>query len=180
MLFVAQLKFVSIELNIYQRSRFIHFDSMIVENDIKRVKFYEIDFLINKREIARRELEYLIRWKEFDSAYNEWRNISKFEDVITLIKDYELIMQNIIFLFNQLILFFISQQEFFSTVSFIKRLKLFFASSKQKKSVVSIKKKIFIDKSRLSKINQKIMISWKFFTIQSFFLSTFRITISIE
>ena len=74
---------------------------------------------------------------------------------MNLIKDYELIMQDIIFLFDRLILFFISQQKFFSIASLIKRLKLFFVSSTQK----AIKKKIFIDKSRLSKTNQKIMIS---------------------
>ena len=166
---IAQLKLVSIESNFYQRSRFIHLDSMFVENDIKWVKFYEIDFLINKREIARRRSKYLIRWKEYESAYNEWRNISKFENVMNLMKNYESIMRDIIFLFDRLILFFISQQKSSSTVSFIKRLKLSFASSKQK----TIKKKISIDKSRLSKINQKIMISWKSFTTQSF-------TVSIE
>ena len=150
-LFVAQLKFASIESNFYQRSRFIHSDSMFVENDIKRVKFYEIDFLINKREIARRESEYLIRWKKYDSAYDEWRNISKFENVMNLIKNYELIMQDIIFLFDRLILsftsqqksFFTSQQKFSSTVSFIKRLKLSFVSSKQKEFAISIKKNIY-------------------------------------
>ena len=131
--FVTQLKIASIESNLYQRSRFIHFDSMFVENDTKRVKFYEIDFLINKREIARRESEYLIRWKEYESAYNEWRNISKFEDVMNLIKDYELIMQDTIFLSNRLILFFISQQKFSSIASFIRRLKLFFVSSSRKR-----------------------------------------------
>ena len=180
MLSVAQLKLVSIESNFYQRSQSIHSDSIFVENDIKRVKFYEIDFLINKCEIARRELKYLIRWKEYDSAYDEWWNISEFEDVMNLIKDYELVMQDIIFLFDRLILLFISQQKFSFIVSFIMRLRLSFASSKQKKFAISIEKKISIDKSRLSKTNQKIMISWKSFTTQSFSVSTFRTTISIE
>ena len=40
-------------------------------------------------------------------------------------------------------------------------------SSKQKKSDTISIKKIFIDKSRLFKINQKTLISWKFFTKSS-------------
>ena len=78
---------------------------------------------------------------------------------MNLIKDYELVMQDIIFLFDRLILLFISQQKFSFIVSFIMRLRLSFASSKQKKFAISIEKKISIDKSRLSKTNQKIMIS---------------------
>ena len=133
--FVAQLKFVSFESNFYQRFRFNHFDSMFVENDIQRVKFYEIDFLINKREFARREFKYLIRWKEYDFEYDEWRNISKLKNVMNLIKNYEQIIIEIIFLFDRFINTYTSSR---FVASFIRRLKLFLTSQKIVVVVVSI------------------------------------------
>ena len=125
---VAQLKFVSSKSDFYQRSRFNHFDSIFVEDNIQRVKSYKIDFLINKRATTRRELKYLIRWKEYESKYDEWRNISKFNDVMNLIKNYEQVLIETIFLFDRLELFFTSSQSV-SVFSFIRRLKLFFTLS---------------------------------------------------
>lgn len=95
---IAQLKSSSSsKFDSYNRERFNHSTFVFVEDDFKRVKLYEIERLINKREIARDD-EYLLRWKEYDLEWNEWRNLSKLENVMNLIKKYESIMQEVLFL----------------------------------------------------------------------------------
>ena len=57
----------SFEADFFRRSRFIQSDSVFVENDIFRVKFYEIERLINKKKFTREKKKYLVRWKEYES-----------------------------------------------------------------------------------------------------------------
>ena len=62
MLLVAQLKFVSLlEINFFQRKRLDYSNFIFVEENIERVKFYKVKRLINRREIARKEIKYLVR-----------------------------------------------------------------------------------------------------------------------
>ena len=142
---VAQLKSVSSsDENFFNRQRFDHFDSIFVENDIHRVKFFEIQRLINKRQTVKRDSEYLMRWKTYKFEYDEWRNLSKLNNAMNLIKKYEKIIHVDIHLSDRLKLFFIdsSSKKQQQKTSLRKRLTLFsFASSKQKQSSSSSKKK---------------------------------------
>ena len=71
-LFIAQLKscFDS-TTNFFNRSRSNYSNSVFVEKNIERVKSYEIERLINKRQTKRRESKYLIRWKDYDSKHDD-------------------------------------------------------------------------------------------------------------
>ena len=85
-LFVTQLKSVSSSMkNFFNRSRLNQSDSVFVEKDTNQVKSWEIEKLINKRQIKRRDDEYLVRWKDWDSQYDEWRNLSEFDDAQNLV-----------------------------------------------------------------------------------------------
>ena len=101
--FVTQLKscFDSVA-NFFSRSRSNHFDFVFVEEDIERVKSYEIERLINKRQTKRRETKYLMRWRDYDFENDDWRNLSKLDDVMNLIRKYEKVIRNITFLFERI------------------------------------------------------------------------------
>ena len=62
---------------------------LIVEDDIDQVKSFEIDRLISKKQTKRREIEYLIRWRDYDLENDAWRNLSKLSNAKELMKDYE-------------------------------------------------------------------------------------------
>ena len=147
---VVQLKFVSLfDENSFNRQRFDHFDSIFVENDIANVKFFEIERLINKRETIKRDFEYLIRWKDYEFQYNEWRNLSELSNAMNLIKKYKKVIHVNIHLSDWLKLFFIdssSSKNQQQKISLKKCLTLFFfVSSKQKSFSSSSIKKIFDD-----------------------------------
>jgi hypothetical protein len=94
-IFVAQLESCSDSVtNSYKRSHSNDSESVHVENDIDQVKFFEIESLINKRHSAIRESKYLVRWKDWKSQYDEWRNISELHNVMNLINEYENFMKN--------------------------------------------------------------------------------------
>ena len=160
--------FSSSSTNFFRRFKSNQSNFVYVENDSFLMKFFELKSILNKKKIAR-EIEYLMRWKKYESKHDVWRNLLELNNVMKLIKKYKNVIKKIVNrLFNRLLLkdksaslkFFISSKFF---VSF---------SSKQKKSIiVSIEKKIFIDKSRLFKINQKTLILWKFFTKSSSFVT---------
>jgi hypothetical protein len=73
-----------------------------MKEDIVKIKFYEINRLINRRTTARRETEYLIRWKEWESQYDEWKNISKLQNCFEFVNEYKKFMNKIIILFDRL------------------------------------------------------------------------------
>ena len=68
----------------------------------KKIKSYEIEKLINKRQTKRRKSKYLIRWRNYEFENDNWKNIFELDDVINLIRKYEKIIRNIIFLSNRL------------------------------------------------------------------------------
>ena len=150
---------------------------MFVENDIQRIKSYEIDFLISKRATTRRKSKYLIRWKEYESEYDEWRNISKFNDVMNLIKNYEQVLIEIIFLLDRLKLFFTSSQ-FVSVFSSIRRLKLSFTSQKFVSVVVSITTLILLNQRFVVVISLRKTLLDKFNQFTSFVNSSTSTSIS--
>ena len=99
---MTQLKSTFFDENFYRKSRFTHSDFIFVEENIELIKFFEIERLINKRQIARRDSEYFVRWLGYFSQFDEWRNFSKLEDAMNLIHDYEFVMKFAIFLFGRL------------------------------------------------------------------------------
>jgi hypothetical protein len=102
-IFIAQLESISNSIiDFYNRSRSNESKSIHVEEDIETIKSFKIEKLINKQITARRETKYLIRWKNYDSQYDEWRSILELENVSDLIIDYETIMKNFIFLSDRL------------------------------------------------------------------------------
>jgi hypothetical protein len=89
-IFVTQLKFCSNSVtNSYKRSRSNESKSVHIKDDIDQIKSFEIKRLINKRHSAIKESKYLVRWKDWDSQYDEWRNISELHNVMKLINEYE-------------------------------------------------------------------------------------------
>ena len=102
-LFIAQLESISaFSDDSFSRSRSNHSDFVFVESDIERVRFYEIDKLIDKRQTKRRNSEYLMRWKEYDVQFDEWRNLLELNDVMKLIRNYENAQNFIVHLFDRL------------------------------------------------------------------------------
>ena len=100
--FIVQLKscFDSIK-NFFRRHRFTQSNFVFVEEDIDLIKFFELKRIINKRMIARREVEYLVRWKNYDSEYDVWKNLSKLNDVMNLMQKYENSIRHMIDLFDR-------------------------------------------------------------------------------
>ena len=100
-LFVAQLKPVS-ENNFFNRSRSNHSKSIFVRDDTDKVKFYEIEEVVNKRLNDKRDTKYLIRWKEYDLEFDEWRNLSEMKNAMNLVREYKELMKQTNYLSSRL------------------------------------------------------------------------------
>jgi hypothetical protein len=100
----------------FHRSRSEESESIHMKKNIDKIKFFEIDKLINKQ-FMNREVEHLVRWKKYESQYDEWRSISKLQNVLKLINDYEKFMNNTIFLLNRLSRDKFVMKSFISTLS---------------------------------------------------------------
>ena len=102
-LFIVQLKLTSsLHNDFFRRSKSDHSKSIFVKSDIVNVKFFEMNRFINRRQIKRRELKYLIRWRDYESENDQWKNFSKLNDVMKLVKNYENAMQKIVTLSDKL------------------------------------------------------------------------------
>ena len=100
---VAQLKICStFNDDFYHKSRSNHSNSMYVESDTLIVKFFEIERFINRRKTVKRESEYLMRWKNYDSKHDVWRNLSKLNNVMNLIWKYENVINKNVTFFDRL------------------------------------------------------------------------------
>ena len=99
---MTQLKSTFFDENFYRKSKSIHSNFVFVEKNTELIKFFEIERLINKRQIARRDFEYFVRWLEYFSQFDEWRNFSKLKNAMNLIHDYEFVMKFAIFLSDRL------------------------------------------------------------------------------
>ena len=136
---VAQLKRCSSSsVDSFKRSRSNHSDFVFVNDDTINVKFFELSRIINKRMIKKRDVEYLIEWKSYESEHDVWRNLSKSENVMNFVREYEATMSQSI-LSNRLT----SSNEFTSSLS---------TSSSIIKSTKSAVKKIILRKSFKSTI----------------------------
>ena len=93
---VAQLKStLSLDSDFFKRFRSDHSNSIFVEKDIDIAKSYELKRILNKRTIKRereQSIEYLIKWKDYDSKFDKWMNIKDFQNVKELIEEYESII----------------------------------------------------------------------------------------
>ena len=175
-LFIAQLKscFDS-TTNFFNRSRSNYSNFVFVEKDIERVKFYEIEKLINKRQTKRRESKYLMRWKNYESKHDDWKNLSKLKDVERLVQKYEDVHQKIVTLFDRLKhnqTFVIA--EFNQRKSARRRLKITFVEQQQKltqlkKSFAKINKTI----TAVDSISRKTITTSFSFVTSSFFVISF-------
>ena len=102
-LFIAQLESISVSIeNFFKRHKIESFESIFVESDTNKIKFFEIERLMNKRQIARRDSKYLIRWKDCESENDDWKNFLELDNAQNLVDDYEKIKQRIFTLFDRL------------------------------------------------------------------------------
>ena len=62
--------------------------SIIMKSDTDTVKFYEIQKIIAKRSTTR-DVEYFVRWLEYESKHDVWRNLSKLQNAMNLMKDFD-------------------------------------------------------------------------------------------
>ena len=88
---IAQLK-PMFDTNSYNRYRSHHSAFVHMKEDTEVEKFYEVKKLINRR-IRRYEkknvTQYLIRWVEYESKYDEWKSLSTLNNFMTLMKVYD-------------------------------------------------------------------------------------------
>ena len=102
-LFVTQLKFVFLSMkNLFNRSHSNQSNFVFVKENTNQIKSWKIERFINKRQIKRRDDEYLVKWKSWNSQYDEWRNLSKFDDAQNLVQNYESALRFIVFLSKRL------------------------------------------------------------------------------
>ena len=89
---IAQLESTSVEADFYERSRFHYFDFIEIEDDTNQYKSYEIEKLVDKRIRRYNKIlvtQYLVRWIDYESKFDEWRSISKLQNFQNLIEQYE-------------------------------------------------------------------------------------------
>ena len=93
--FVIQLEFVfNKDIDYYNRSESNCLDEMKVENlsNIVYWKFYEVEKLIDRR-IRKFDrifvIQYLVKWREYDFEYDEWRFIITLNNVMNLVEVYK-------------------------------------------------------------------------------------------
>ena len=117
---VTQLKICpTSDDDFYHKSKSNHSNSMYVERDTLIVKFFEIERFINKRKIAKRESEYLMRWKSYDSEHDVWRNLSKLNNAMNLIWKYENVIDKTVTLFDRRIDSVVVSKSLFKKQSFV-------------------------------------------------------------
>ena len=92
---ITQLKSTSksAKSNSYNRSRSTHFLVIEMKENISQYQFYEIKKLMNRR-IRKYDktsiTQYLMRWLDYESKYDEWRSLSALKNNMKLIEQYEI------------------------------------------------------------------------------------------
>ena len=94
----------SSSIDLFKRSKSNHSNFVFVNDDTTNVKFFKLSRIINKRMIKKRNVEYLVEWKDYESKHDIWRNLSKLDNAMNLVDEYEAIMIQSI-LFDRLISF---------------------------------------------------------------------------
>ena len=91
---ITQLKFAFVNENLFRRSRSNYFVEIKIEKmfNTSWKKNYEIDNIIKCRQRRFEKIiitQYLIRWKKYESKYDEWKFIVKLVDFVEFIENYE-------------------------------------------------------------------------------------------
>ena len=91
---VTQLESVLADEDSYKRKRSNYSNEVKVEDilNISWMKFYEVEKLVDRRIRKYDQItikQYLLRWKDYDLEYNEWKSISALEKFLNLIEEYE-------------------------------------------------------------------------------------------
>jgi hypothetical protein len=89
-IFVTQFEFTSDDS--YKSFRSNHSDFVFVKRDTETYKFYEIERVLNKktRQYERIKMnQYLIRWKKYESEFDEWKSLANLQHCINLIEKFE-------------------------------------------------------------------------------------------
>ena len=76
----------------YQRPRPDYPDSIEIDGDTEEWKSWEVDRLLNKRQVTKGRgvaTEYLVRWKGWGSAYDQWMNIKDLGNARDLVREYD-------------------------------------------------------------------------------------------
>ena len=91
--FVTQLESISsLNSNFYKRFISDYSNSIFIEEDIETMRSYELKRFLNKRTIWKereQSVEYLIKWKNYDSEFDKWMNIKNLNNVKDFIVEYE-------------------------------------------------------------------------------------------
>ena len=83
-IFITQLKFFE---SFFAINSFLF--SVFMKEDTDSIKSFEIKKRISKRLIKRRDIKYFVRWLRYDSEKNVWKSLSKLDNVMNLVKNYE-------------------------------------------------------------------------------------------
>ena len=88
---IAQLKFssASIDDSFNRTFAFSSSISMKEESIHDDVRSYEVKKLLIKRNNLRRDIEYLIKWFDYDFEKDSWRSFKKLQNAMNLIKNFE-------------------------------------------------------------------------------------------
>lgn len=90
---IAQLKFaLNFITNFFHRFRSKESLAIFVEDDTETMKSFELNKLLNKRTTRKERdliIEYLVKWKDYESKLDKWLNTKKLCNATELIKDYE-------------------------------------------------------------------------------------------
>ena len=87
---IAMLESIFIDENSYHRFRSNqkHSSSITMKHDDDSTFYYEIERLLNKR-IFREKIQYLVKWRDYESTDNVWYNIDDLTNAQNFIDDYE-------------------------------------------------------------------------------------------
>ena len=86
---IAHLKLAkNSAIDFFQRT-FQQSESIFVNENIENVQSFEIEKLIANRETRRRGTEYLIRWKNYESEHDVWRNIFELENAMKFVNEFK-------------------------------------------------------------------------------------------
>ena len=86
---IAHLKFAqNFIIDFFQRT-IKQSEFIFVNENIENVQFFEIEKLIVSRETRRRNTEYLVKWKNYESKHDVWRNIFELKNAIKLINEFK-------------------------------------------------------------------------------------------
>ena len=93
-IFIAQLKFASSSnSDSYQRSKSNNSLSITTKNDdfddFTQTSNYEIERLLNRRITSTNKINYLIKWKNYDSKHNVWYFLHAFDSFKNLVDNYD-------------------------------------------------------------------------------------------